>query len=57
VLSLLAGLRTEEARALRWQHVDLDGDPGADPPVLPRVAVWRSVRARGEKRTREYPRL
>jgi integrase len=51
VLSLLAGLRTEEARALRWQHVDLDGDLGADPPVPPHVAVWRSVRARGETKT------
>jgi hypothetical protein len=28
-LSLLAGIRTEEARALRWAHVDLDGDPPA----------------------------
>ena len=32
VLSLLAGIRTEEARALRWAHVDLDGDPAASPP-------------------------
>jgi integrase len=32
VLSLLCGLRTEEARALRWAHVDLDGDPAARPP-------------------------
>jgi hypothetical protein len=31
VLSLLAGLRTEEARALRWEHVNLDGDPAARP--------------------------
>jgi hypothetical protein len=31
VLSLLCGLRTEEARALRWAHVDLDGDPAARP--------------------------
>src|SRR5690242_15074650 len=30
MLSLLAGIRTEEARALRWSHVDLDGDPDAD---------------------------
>jgi integrase len=30
-LSLLAGIRTEEARALRWAHVDLDGDPEARP--------------------------
>ena len=32
MLSLLCGLRTEEARALRWAHVDLDGDP---PPARP----------------------
>ncbi len=31
VLSLLAGIRTEEARALRWTHVDLDGHPAARP--------------------------
>ena len=27
VLSLGTGIRTEEARELRWDHVDLDGDP------------------------------
>jgi len=41
VLSLLVGIRTEEARALRWDHVDLDGDPDAEPPVPPHVDVWR----------------
>jgi integrase len=51
VLSLLVGVRTEEARALRWQHVDLDGDPGAEPPIPPHVAVWRSVRVHGETKT------
>ena len=51
VLSLLAGIRTEEARALRWAHVDLDGDPSARPPVPPHMAVWRSVRAHGETKT------
>ena len=51
VLSLLAGVRTEEASALRWDHVDLDGDPEARPPVPPHVAVWRSVRAHGETKT------
>jgi integrase len=51
VLSLLAGIRTEEARALRWQHVNLNGDPAAAPPVPPHVAVWRSVRAHGETKT------
>ena len=50
-LSLLAGIRTEEARALRWAHVDLDGDPAASPPVPPHIAVWRSVRAHGETKT------
>jgi integrase len=50
-LSLLTGIRTEEARALRWQHVDLDGDPAARPPVPPHVAVWRSVRVHGETKT------
>jgi len=51
VLSLLAGIRTEEARALRWAHVDLDGDPAASPPVPPHVAVWRSVRVHGDTKT------
>jgi integrase len=51
VLSLLVGVRTEEARALRWQHVDLDGNPRADPPVPPHVAVWRSVRVQGDTKT------
>jgi integrase len=51
VLSLLVGIRTEEARALCWHHVDLDGDPDAVPPVPPYVAVWRSVRVHGETKT------
>ena len=51
VLSLLAGVRTEEARALRWDHVDLDGDPEAEPPVPPHMAVWQSVRVHGETKT------
>ena len=51
VLSLLVGVRTEEARALRWQHVDLAGDPNANPPLPPHVAVWRSVRVHGETKT------
>jgi integrase len=51
VLSLLVGVRTEEARALRWKHVDLDGDPDAEPAIPPHVAVWRSVRVHGETKT------
>jgi integrase len=42
VLSVTAGVRTEEARALRWDHVDLD---------VGSVAVWRSVRAHGDTKT------
>ena len=51
VLSLTVGVRTEEARELRWDHVDLDGDPGAIRPVPPSVAVWRSVRQGGDTKT------
>jgi integrase len=56
VLSLLVGVRTEEARALRWDHVNLDGDPDADPPLPPHVALWRSVRDRGETKTKRSRR-
>lgn len=56
VLSLLTGIRTEEARALRWDHVDLDGNPHADPPVPPSAAVWRSVRSDGDVKTQRSRR-
>jgi integrase len=56
VLSLLVGVRTEEARALRWDHVDLDGDPATTPAVPPHVAVWRSVRVHGETKTQRSRR-
>ena len=42
VLCLMTGIRTEEARALRWDHVDLDAAS---------VAVWRSVRLGGDTKT------
>ena len=42
VLCLLTGIRTEEARALRWDHVDLDAST---------IAVWRSVRRGGDTKT------
>ena len=51
MLSLCTGVRTEEARALRWEHVDF-GDPASVPPRPASVAVWRSVRARGDTKTR-----
>jgi len=56
VLSLLVGIRTEEARALRWDHVDLEGDPDVDPPVPPHIDVWRSVRAHGDTKTKKSRR-
>jgi len=34
VLSLTQGIRSEEARALRWDHVDLEAST---------ISVWRSV--------------
>jgi integrase len=51
VLSLTIGIRTEEARELHWDHVDLDGDPNAARPVPPSVAVWHSVRQGGDTKT------
>ncbi len=51
ILSLTTGIRTEEARALRWDHVDLDGDPDARLPVPPSIAVWRSVRLHSDTKT------
>lgn len=56
VMSLLTGARTEELRALTWDHVELSGDPNAVPPVPPHVAVWRSVRAGGDTKTRKSRR-
>jgi hypothetical protein len=41
VLSLTVGVRTEEARELHWDHVDLDGDPSAVRPVPPTVFCQR----------------
>lgn len=56
VLSLLTGARTEEMRSLRWDHVDLVGEPKADPPIPPHLMVWRSVRAKGETKTKKSRR-
>ena len=45
VVSLMAGVRPEEARAIGWQQdVDLDGSP-------PSVAVLRADRAGGDTKT------
>ena len=42
VLCLLTGVRSEEARALTWEHVDLEAGT---------ISVWRSVRAHGDTKT------
>ena len=54
-LCLATGIRTEEARELRWDHVDF-GDPAARPPVPASAAVWRSVRADGDTKTEKSRR-
>ena len=48
VVSLLAGVRTEEARALRWSEVNLEEGT---------VAVYRSVRAKGDTKNRKSRRF
>jgi integrase len=55
-VSLLTGARTEELRALTWDHVDLDARPDAEPPILPSIKVWRSVRDGGDTKTRKSRR-
>ncbi|WP_409470646.1 site-specific integrase [Streptomyces sp. HC307] len=52
VLSLLSGVRAEEARPLTWDHVFLETKDG----IPPHVAVWRSVRKHGETKTRKSRR-
>jgi integrase len=49
VLSLMVGVRTEEARALTWEHVHLDAKQ-------PHVEVWRSVREHGDTKTKRSRR-
>ena len=45
VVSLMAGVRPEEARAIGWEEdIDLDGNP-------PSVAVLRADRAGGDTKT------
>ncbi len=56
VLSLLTGARTEELRALTWDHVDVEGRPNGNPPVPPSIEVWHSVRDGGDTKTRKSRR-
>jgi integrase len=63
VLSLMTGIRTEEARALRWDHVvaEVDGQwrpvatAGLDHDKFA-IYVWRSVRAGGDTKTEKSRR-
>ncbi|MEU3716305.1 site-specific integrase [Streptomyces californicus] len=52
VLSLLVGVRPEEARPLTWTHVHVDREEGG----RPHVDVWRSVRRHGDTKTRKSRR-
>ena len=46
MVSMLTGVRTEEARALRWEHVHLE-----EGNLPPHIEVWRSVRTGGDTKT------
>ncbi|MGH3380295.1 MAG: site-specific integrase, partial [Actinoallomurus sp.] len=65
VLSLMTGVRTEEARALRWDHVVawVDKNTGWRPVTTVgfdheklAIYVWRSVRAGGDTKTEKSRR-
>ena len=65
VVSLLTGIRTEEARALRWSHVVAwDNDKAEWRPITEAgfdhdrfaIYVWRSVRAGGDTKTEKSRR-
>lgn len=51
-LAVLVGVRNEELRAVTWDHVDVEGNSQAVPPVPPNTRVWRSVRAGADTKTR-----
>ncbi len=61
VVSLVGGVRTEEARPLKWVHVHLpddtdDGERVDDDAMPPHVDVFRSVRTDGDTKTRKSRR-
>ena len=65
VVSLLTGIRTEEARALRWSHVVawVEDETGWRPVTEAgfdhdrfAIYVWRSVRANGDTKTEKSRR-
>jgi integrase len=65
IVSLMTGIRTEEARALRWDHVVAwVNDPTGWQPVTKKgfdhdkfaIYVWRSVREDGDTKTKKSRR-
>jgi len=64
VVTIMTGMRTEEARALRWDHVVAWTDDAGWRPVADAgfeherfaVYVWRSVRADGDTKTEKSRR-
>jgi integrase len=64
VLSLMTGVRTEEARALRWDHVVAWTEGAGWRPVTEvgfdyerlAIYVWRSVREHGDTKTKKSRR-
>lgn len=56
VLSLLTGARTEEMRALRWEHVHLESVTVRGTLLPAHIEVWRSVRSGGDTKTRKSRR-
>lgn len=51
VVALLTGARTEELRALRWEHVHLERGTEATAWAGSYLEVWRSVRTHGDTKT------
>lgn len=56
VVALLTGARTEELRALRWEHVHLERGTEATGWAGSHLEVWRSVRTHGDTKTRRSRR-
>lgn len=52
VVSLMTGIRTEEARELKWDRVHLDPDNGSPP----HIEVYRSVRVGNDTKTEKSRR-
>ncbi|MFC3495459.1 tyrosine-type recombinase/integrase [Glycomyces rhizosphaerae] len=62
--SMFTGVRTEEARPLKWQHTHLNAVTGEEcscgqrhrEDLPPHIEVWRSVRVRGDMKTEKSRR-